>query len=296
MIAQWMQAFVAVAESDSFSSAARRLGVGQSTISKQIAALEAHLAIRLFQRTTRSITLTNEGVAYFEAAKRALAAIDEARAAASPKAEAQGMLRITLPLTLAESRIIPIIADFLAAHPRIEIDLSVSDHPRNLVADNIDVAIRVGRMVDSQLIGRKIGKAKRVLVASPDYLAHAGRPNVPGDLKNHNCLQYSLLSTGTRWQFTDGQVVQVNGNFSADSPNALRAAALSGIGIAANALWLFEDDLLRGGLELVLPNFEPASMPIHAVFPSGQFVAARTRTFIDFVANALATDPLCAPD
>jgi LysR family transcriptional regulator, regulator for bpeEF and oprC len=294
MITQWMQSFVAVADASSFSIAANRMGLTQSTVSKQVSALETHLSVRLFQRTTRSLALTDEGSAFYEAARRALAAIDEAQAAVGPKGDVQGLLRITMPLTLAESRMIPIVADFLERYPRIQIDMSLSDHALNLVADNIDVAIRVGRLVDSGLVSRKVGLARRVIVASPAYLARAGRPTVPADLQAHNCLLYTLLATGVRWGFASGQSVSVSGNFKTDSPNALRVAALAGVGIAVNARWLFEHDIQSGALEVLMPDHPPETMPIQAVLPSGRYVAARTRAFVDFVADALARDPLCA--
>ena len=294
MIAQWMRSFVAVADASSFSIAATRIGLTQSTISKQIAALETHLSVRLFQRSTRSLALTDEGAAFYEAAMRALAAIDEAEAVIGPKGDVQGLLRVTMPLTLAESRLIAIIADFLKRHPRLQIDMLLSDHALNLVGDNIDVAIRVGRLVDSGLVSRKIGLARRVVVASPAYLARAGRPTVPADLQTHNCLQYTLLATGARWGFAGGQSVSVSGNFKTDSPNALRRAALEGVGIAVNALWLFERDIESGALEVLMPDHPPETMPIQAVLPSGRYIAARSRAFVDFVADAFARDPLCA--
>lgn len=294
MIAQWMRTFVAVADSASFSIAAGRMGITQSTVSKQIVALEGHLRARLFNRTTRSLTLTAEGSAFYEAALRALAAIDEAEASIGNGGEAHGLLRVTMPLSLAEARLIPIMAEFLAQYPRIQIDLRVSDHSLNLVADNIDVAIRVGDLVDSGLVVRKIGVARRVLVATPAYLDEAGRPTTPAQLADHNCLSYSLARVGPRWRFAAGEHVEAAGNFRADSPSALRAAALAGIGIVANAAWLFEADIARGALEVVMPHCPPEPMPIHAVLPSGRHVAARTRLFIDHIAAALARDPLTA--
>lgn len=294
MIAQLMQTFVSVADATSFSLAARRLGLGQSAVSKQVAMLEAQLGVRLFQRTTRSLALTDEGSAYYEAAQRALAAIDEAQAAVGPSGELQGLLRVTVPLTFAESRLVPIIARFLERYPRIEFDLRISDHALNLVADNIDVAIRVGRLVDSTLVSRRIGVARRVLVAAPAYLARAGRPARIADLSQHNCLQYSLLASGSRWQFESGAAIDVMGSLRTDSPNALRAAALAGMGIAANARWLFEHDIAAGRLEILFPDDPPVTMPIQAVLPSGRYVAARTRAFVDHIAAELASDPLCA--
>ncbi len=294
MIMHGMRAFVAVAEAESFSIAAARLGVTQSTVSKQVAALERHLRARLLNRTTRSLTLTSEGSAFYEAALRALAAIDEAEGSVGPTREAKGLLRLTMPLTLAEARLIPIIADFLALHPRVEIDLRLSDHALNLVADNIDVALRVGRLVDSGLVARRIGMARRVIVASPAYLARAGCPQTLADLGGHNCLAYTLLSGGSRWSFANGESVAVSGTLRTDSPHALRGAALAGIGIALNARWLFERELAAGTLVAVLPDHVPEPMVIHAVLPSVRHIATRTRLFVDHVAVALARDPLTA--
>lgn len=289
-----MNSFICVADSGSFSVAASRLGLSQSTISKQISALEAHLSARLFHRTTRALALTDEGSAFYEAAQRALAAIDEAEAAVSPHSDVQGLLRLTMPLTLAESRIIPIIADFQTLNPKIHVEMSISDHPLNLVADNIDVAIRVGRLVDSNLVARKIGTTRRVMVASPAYLDLHGRPSQIEHLAQHNCLLYSLHANGPKWRFVSGEQISVSGNFRANSPNALKSAALAGMGIALNARWLFENEIESGALEVVLPQFQPEEMPIQAVLPSGRYIAARTRMFVDFVAAALANDALCA--
>jgi LysR family transcriptional regulator, regulator for bpeEF and oprC len=287
----WMRSFVAIVDMGSFSKAGNMLKTSQSTISKHVASLESRLHIRLFNRTTRILALTDEGATFYEHALRALAALDEAAASVGGLGVVQGMLRISLPLTLAESHIIPLIARFLEMHPAVEIDLRLSDHALNLVADNLDFSIRVGKLGDSQLIARKIGTARRVAVAAPDYVAKAGMPSHPRDLVNHRCIIYSLLGSGPVWSFTDGSSVTVNSNFLADNPNALRIAALSGIGIAVNARWLLERDLQSGALVEILPDFEPVPMPIHIMLPSGRYVAARTRALIEFIAKAFAADP-----
>jgi DNA-binding transcriptional LysR family regulator len=293
-ISTWMRSFVAVANAGSFSVAASQMGVTQSTISKQIVALERHLGTQLFRRTTRSLSLTNDGMMFYEGALRALAAIDEAESMVGLVANIQGSVRLTCPLSLAESRLIGMIGRFLERYPKTEIDLRLSDHALNLVSDNLDIAIRVGQLGDSRLTARKIGSCRRVIVASPDYLNRQGRPSVPADLKQHNCISYTLLSSGSRWQFEEGEAVMVTGNFRADSPNGLRAAALSGIGIAANAVWLFEQQLADGRLEQVLPDWELCPMPVHAVLPSGRFISARTRALLDFLIEEFARDPLLA--
>ena len=291
-ISIWMRSFVAVANAGSFSAAASQIGVTQSTISKQIVSLERHLGTQLFRRTTRSLALTADGMLFLEGALRALAAIDEAESLVGLVANIQGTVRVTCPLSLAESRLIAMIGRFLKLHPKMEIDLQLSDYALNLVSDNLDLAIRVGQLGDSRLTARKIGLARRVIVASPDYLNRAGRPSTPTDLRQHNCISYTLLSTGSRWQFVGGDVAMVTGNFRADSPHGLRAAALSGIGIAANARWLFEQELATGALEVLLPDFELVSMPIHAVLPSGRFVSAKTRALLDYLVEEFVNDPL----
>jgi LysR family transcriptional regulator, regulator for bpeEF and oprC len=291
-ISIWMRSFVAVANAGSFSAAASQVGVTQSTISKQIVALERHLGTQLFRRTTRSIALTSDGMLFLEGALRALAAIDEAESLVGLVANIQGTVRVTCPLSLAESRLVDMISRFLALHPKMEIDLQLSDHALNLVSDNLDLAIRVGQLGDSRLTARKIGVARRVIVASPEYLDRVGRPTTPADLRQHNCISYTLLSTGSRWQFGGSEVAMVSGNFRADSPHGLRAAALSGIGVAANARWLFERELATGALEIVLPDFELVSMPINVVLPSGRFVSAKTRALLDHLVEEFIHDPL----
>jgi LysR family transcriptional regulator, regulator for bpeEF and oprC len=291
-ISTWMKSFVMVANVGSFSAAATKLQASQSMISKHIAALESHLRTKLFNRTTRSLALTTEGAAFYESALIAIGAIEEAEASVGRHGAAKGLLRITAPLTLADSRVIPMLSRFLASNPEIEIDFTVSDHALNLVADNLDLAIRVGQLTDSRLIARKIGLARRIIVGSPAYLERKRLPTKPADLVEHNCVSYSLLGTGSKWLFEDGASVVVNGNFRADSPNALRSAALAGIGLAVNARWLFEAELESGELVEVLPKYEPVRMPIHLLLPPGRYVAARTRALMEFLAAQFAQDPL----
>lgn len=288
----WMRTFIMVADAASFSRAAARLELPQSTVSRQVGALERHLGAALLKRTTRSIALTSEGQAYYEAALRALAAIDEAEAAVGLHGALSGQVRLTVPLTLAQSRVIAMLGAFQRQQPRIEIDLRLSDHALNLVSDNLDFAIRVGAIGDSRQIARRIGTARRVMVAAPAYLAEFGVPREPSDLAAHNCLSYSLLSTGNKWTLGKGEAIEVGGTFRADSPDALRAAALAGIGIAVNACWLFEEDLASGRLIEVLPEHRPADMPIHIVMPPGRYVAARVRALADHLIAAFAADPL----
>lgn len=288
----WMRTFVTVADAASFSRAAARLEMPQSTVSRQVGALERHLGAALLKRTTRSIALTSEGQAFYEAALRALAAIDEAEAAVGLHGALCGQVRLTAPLTLAQSRLIAMLARFQAAQPKIEIDLKLSDQALNLVSDNLDFAIRVGAIGDSRSIARRIGTARRIMVAAPAYLMARGTPQLPGDLPAHNCVSYSLLASGSKWSLGTHPPVEITSNFRADSPDALRAAALAGIGIAVNARWLFEDDLACGRLVELMPGHPAHDMPIHLVMPPGRYVAARVRVLADFLIAAFAADPL----
>ncbi len=295
-ISTWMRSFVAVADAGSFSAAAMRLEASQSTISKHVAALELHLRSRLMQRTTRSLILTDEGATFYESARLALAAIEEAEAAVGRVSEARGILRITAPLSLVEGRLMPILSRFLTENPGIEIDVKLSDHALNLIADNLDLAVRIGQLSDTRLVARRIGTARRVAVASPAYLDARGRPRHPNDLMAHNCIGYSLNSSGQQWTFGDNISVAISGTMRADSPNALRAAVLADIGIAVNAIWLFERELAEGLLETVLPDYAPQPMPISIILPSVRHVAARTRVLVEYLTNAFAADPLLALD
>lgn len=287
-----MAVFVRVVEAGSFSAAARLTGTSQSNVSKQVAALESVLGVRLLQRTTRSVKLTEDGANYYEAASRALAAANEADAGVGTRKDVGGLIRVTAPLPLANTKLIPVIAAFLARHPDVSINLALSNQAMNLVSQGIDVAVRVGASDVSSTLPRRIGTARRLVVGAPAYLDRAGRPDTPAELSEHRCLTYSLLGGGGEWRFTDGTNVRVEGPLSADSPEALRAAALAGMGLVLSANWLFDDDIACGRLEKLLPDWEPEPMAIHAVLPSDRHVAARTRLFVDFIADALAADPL----
>ena len=291
-IASRMRTFITVADAASFSRAAALLEMPQSTVSRQIGALERYLGAALLKRTTRSIALTSEGMAFYEAALRALAAIDEAEATVGLHSALSGQVRITAPLTLAQSRLIVMLARFQQAQPKIEIDLKLSNHALNMVSDNLDFAIRVGAIGDSRAIVRRIGTARRVMVASPAYLAARGVPRVPGDLIAHNCISYSLLSSGSWWTLGSLPPVEITSTFRADSPEALRTAALAGMGIAVNARWLFEEDLATGRLIELLTEHPPQDMPIHLIMPPGRYVAARVRMLADHLIAAFAADPL----
>lgn len=288
-----MRAFVCVVESGSFSAAARRLGTTQSTISKQVAALERALGAALLTRTTRALTVTEQGGHFLEHARNALAAFEHAEAALTGRDPLAGCLTITAPPTLAVSRLMPMISTFLDRHPQVRIRTMFTDAVLDLGKTGIDLAIRVGRLPGQDHVLRRIGTARRVIVATPTLLDRIGRPVTPEDLTRMPCCVYTNSLQGGVWEFADGRSVTVGGNFASDNPEALRAAALGGMGLVLSATWLFESDLASGRLEAVLSHNPPRDMPIHLVTLGP--ASARAACLSDHLYACFAADALLAP-
>lgn len=288
-----LRSFAAVAELGGFTAAAARLGSTQSAVSKQIARLECALATPLFRRTTRALSLTEAGEQLRRHAIGVLAAFDTALDAVAARDPLTGRVRVTAPPNLALARLMPMFAAFALRHPRIGIDARFSDGRVDLPRDGIDLAIRVGGLGGAR--GRRVGTARRMCVAAPAYLAEAGTPDTPAALTGHRCLTYALLDAGATWEFTGGEAVAVSGPFSADDPQALRLAAVAGLGIACSASWLFADDLAAGRLVRVLPEYEATAMPIHLILRAGAVPPPPLRMLADFLVEAIAADPLLAP-
>lgn len=289
-----MRTFVRVVEAQSFTAVAAELNTTQPTVSRQIAALEEHLGARLFTRTTRQLTLTDDGRAFYEHALRALEAVAEAEGAVGRRrGKPAGLLRLATPVVFGRLHVVPRLAAFLARYPEVDIDLVMSDTFADLVEQGIDVAIRVGEVTDPQLVARRIGIVDRVTVASPSYLSGRRKPRTPADLADHDCIVYTRLVTGHRWVFesTDGPVtVDVKGRFRADNSEAMRQAVLDGLGVAVIPTFAFADELATGEVETLLDDFAPRRLPMHAIYPSRRFVPLKVRAFIDFLAHELALD------
>lgn len=288
-----LHAFVAVAELRSFTAAARLLGATQSTVSKRIAALEVRSGTPLFRRSTRAIAVTAAGEALLPEARAVVAAFVEAERVLDRRDALAGRIRLTAPPTLARARLMPLIAAFQLDHPRIEIDACFADGRLDLAREGIDLAVRVGAQGGER--GRRIGIARRMLVASPAYLEAAGVPREPADLTRHRCLTYSLLDDGQRWTFESEDAVTVRGPLAANDPDILRLAALAGLGIVLSACWLFVDDVASGRLVHVLPDHSPLSMPIHIITRPAGVPPPHVRKLADYLADAFAADPLLAP-
>lgn len=291
-----MEAFVRVAEARSFSEAARRLRSSKSVVSRQVSALEAELGARLFHRTTRSLTLTEAGQGYYDKAARILADIDEANQSVSQlQAAPRGRLRVNAPMSFGFLHLAPAIPDFLARYPEVEVDMTMNDRFVDLVDEGFDVAVRIARLADSSLVARKLAPARRVVCASPAYLEAHGVPQSPDDLKDHECLCYTNVALSDEWRFTgpDGRPwpVEVKGRLRANNGDALRAAALKGLGVINQPSFIVGGDLQSGTLVSVLTEFTPQESAVHAVYPHSRHLSPKVRAFVDFLADRFGPRP-----
>jgi DNA-binding transcriptional LysR family regulator len=289
--------FVRTVEAGSFSAVARELHTTQPTVSRQIAALEAHLGCLLFQRTTRSLTLTDDGRTFYEHARRTLETAEEAQQAVGRRrGTPSGVLRLACAGVFGRLHVIPRLLRLRARHPELHIALSMGDAFVDLVAEGLDLAIRIGETGDKSLVARRIGITRRVVVATPDYLARRGTPRHPDDLAAHDCVVYDRLLTGASWTFDSPAgplVVPVQGPVHVNNTEAVRAAVLQGLGIGYVPVWHFaEQEIESGRLVVVLREFElPPPQPIHAVYPTRRFLAPKVRVAIDYFADEFALDP-----
>lgn len=295
-----IRTFLRAVETGSFTAVAAEQQQSQPTVSRQISALEEHLGVRLLQRTTRALTLTDEGRTYYQHACAMLEAVDAAAAAVRPGTTAViGQLRIAAPLAFARLHIMPRMQRFLDAHPALTTDWVLGDRPVDLVEEGVDIAIRIGRITDQSLIARRIGEMRRVTVATPAYWMKNGRPTHPHELKAHDCIVYTGLSTVDEWHFAalDGspEVVKVKGRVRVSASEGMRSAVLEGLGVAVVPTWLFTDEIELGILQRVLTDYEPDPMPIQVVTPSRRMVPPRVRAFSDYLAAEFRAEPRLSP-
>lgn len=293
-----MQTFVRVVEAGSFTAAANQLNTTQPTISRQIANLEEHLGARLLTRTTRALTLTDDGRAFYEHALRALEALSDAEnAVGRRRSKPSGQLRLATPVVFGRLHIVPRLPAFFARFPDVSIDIAMSDTFTDLAEHGIDLAIRVGEITDPGLIAKRIGTVRRVTVASPAYLEAHGTPRTPSDLAEHSCIVYTRLATGNRWVFEgpDGPLtVAVKGRYRADNSEAVREGVLAGLGIAVIPAFAFSTEIDTGKVKVLLRANEPKQLPMNAVYPSRRHVPLKVRAMIDYLAHEFALDPKLA--
>lgn len=287
-----LEAFVRVADAGSFAEAARRWGRSKAAVSKYVAQLEAHLELRLFQRTTRSISLTEVGRAHYERSKQVLALLEESEAVVrAGQVEPRGPLRVTAPPGFLSVYRQVVVVELLERYPEIELEIDLTHRFVDLVDERIDVAIRLTRPDDSSLIARRLGPAPLVLVASPDYLARAGAPEHPDALARHRCLLDTNFRFNPRWPFhVDGRrfSVEVDGPIRANSPILVSELARDGLGVALTPRMLVADDLAAGRLEEVLPGTVDTEWSVFAVTSQRRLLSASTRAFIDHLRERLS--------
>lgn len=286
-----LTAFVRVVERGSFTAAAEDLRLSRAMTSKHVQDLEAHLGVRLLSRTTRRVSLTEEGRLYHARCAEVLAALAEAdQSVTARQAEPQGLLRLNGPVSFGTHYLAPAIADFTAAHPRVAVDMVLVDRVVDLVDEGYDLAVRIGALASSSLIARRLAPCRLVVCAAPDYLARQGAPTRPADLAGHNCLDYSYGGLSGVWRFSGPageEAVPIAGNLIINNGDALRAAALRGQGIVVLPTFIVGADLRAGTLRRVLADHALPELGIHAVYPSGRHLPAKVRAFIDFLAGRL---------
>lgn len=287
--------FARVVQARSFSAAATQLGLSKSAVSKHIARLEEHLNARLLNRTTRRLSLTEVGAAFYERCTKVLAEVEEAEQMVTQlQTEPRGILRLSLPLAFGVLHIAPLLPAFLAQYPQVRVELAFNDPLPDPAATAFDVALRVGGLADSSLKARRLAPCRYVVCATPAYLDRYGIAQTPGDLERHNCL-LDRLRPAAEWSFqdTDGgqQTVRVNGTVQADNTLALRELALHSAGIALLPTFAVSTDLVAGRLHLLLPDYQPLSSAIHALYPQTRHLTPKVRAFIDFLLECFGSGP-----
>lgn len=287
-----MRTFVAVATHGSFTGGAARVGITTKLASKYVRQLEARLSAQLFNRTTRSVTLTETGKAYLERCLPVLDQFDELEGLVQERqSELAGRIRITAPTAFGSRQLIEAIAPFQKQHPKVSIDLHLSDKRVSLTEDGFDLAIRIGRLEDSSLIARKLSGMRSVVFASPSYLSTHGEPTDPHDLMTHNCLALTTAIDPEHWRFNinEEQVsVRVEGSFRANSPRAIAHAAAGGVGIGMGPIYVVQPFLASGELKLLFEDFEATEFALNALYPPNRHLTARIRALIEHLVKVFA--------
>jgi DNA-binding transcriptional LysR family regulator len=288
-----MKVFAAVVDSGSFAGAADRLDISRAMASKYVSHLEEHLGTRLLQRTTRKLTLTETGNVYYERCTQILADVAEAEEGAAHLTEApRGTLRLTVPVSFGLLHMGTLISEYLKRYPDVRIDVLLGDRRVDLIEEGLDLAVRIGALAESGLIAKRLGSDRIAICAAPDYLKRHGIPKIPADLAQHNCLTYSYATFGDEWRMTDRDgslhTVKVSGSLRASNGDMAKLAALEGVGVIRQPLFLIGDDLRAGRLVEVLADYRCEELGIYAVYPSRKHLSAKVRVFVDFLTETFA--------
>jgi DNA-binding transcriptional LysR family regulator len=290
-----MNAFAKVVALGSYAEAGRALGLTRSAVSKAVMELEQLLGARLLDRTTRRVSATEAGLAYYESCVDILARVEETETQVSRlHDEPKGVLKVNAPVSFGVLHLGPLIAAFMAHYPDLKIELTLNDRFIDPIEEGVDVTIRIGILSDSSLIARRLAPARRVLVAAPEYLDGHGTPRTPDDLMHHRCLNYGHSTTLQRWQLTQGdQTINpaINSVLCSNNGDVLRAAALAGQGISQLPTFLVGPDIKAQRLRIVLPDSPPTELGIFALYAPNRYLAAKTRLLIDFLASRFGAQP-----
>lgn len=289
-----MRSFIAVARQRSFTGGAKQLDISTKLSSKYVRQLEQRLGAQLFHRTTRSVTLTETGQAYFARCIQVLDQFDELEGLVQLRqSELAGPIRITAPTGFGSTHLVDALSPFQQAHPNVRIQLQLSDHYLSLVEEGFDLAVRFGELGDSNFIARKLMDVRLVVFASPDYLAKHGEPEHPSALSTHNCLLMKSSVDPEHWTFRiegEKRSYRVDGTFQANSPRAIAQMAASGLGIGMCPLYAIEPYLASGELQLLFEDKEATRLPLNAVYPLNRHLTARVRALIDHLAEVFGED------
>jgi len=285
-----MNTFIRVVDAGSFTTVAEALDTTQPSISKRVSWLEQYLGVQLLHRTTRKISLTDEGERYYRDCREVLEHIEQTESQFGRNAAPSGLVRFTTPTELSHKTIFPVLGRFTGRFPDVRISLNVTDNYVDLVEENMDLGLRVGELKDSSLIAKRVGTARRVAVASPEYIKRRGSPTKPSDLSEHEC-----ISNFKTWGFRKGKdphfEVSVSGKIQTNSPEGVRQAVLSGLGVAVSPIWIFAEDIKRGRLVVLLDKYEPKPLPINLLYPSRLYVPPRVSVFIKFITDEFQLNP-----
>jgi DNA-binding transcriptional LysR family regulator len=285
-----MATLVHIVEGGSLTAAAEALQTSLPSVVRTLAALEALVGVRLLNRTTRRLSLTDEGRAYYERCKRVLEDIDAAEAALTARRTTpRGRLRITAPVMFGRLRVAPVVVDFLAENAAIEVELLLLDRIVDLVEEGIDAAVRIAHLPESSLVALPVGATRRIVCAAPEYLGRAGTPGTPGDLAQHRCIAFSGLEPANEWSFAGGapERVAIRPVLASNHVDAAIDACLQGVGCGRFFCYQVQTLLDAGKLTRVLTAFEPPPVPIHLVYAHARLLSANVRAFVDFAAPRL---------
>ena len=291
-----MAIFIAVAEQEGFAGAARLLNISPPAVTRAVAALEEHLGVKLFNRTTRFVRLTEAGQRYFEDARRIIASADEAdEAATGINAEAKGHLVVTAPVLFGRMYVMPGISDYLQRYKETEVTALFLDRIVNLLEEGIDVGIRIGELPDSSYKALRVGQVRRVMCASPAYLVEHGIPSEPEDLIKHQLIVAGAISPTVDWRFEDNGsnlTIRVKPRLRVTSNDSAIEAAVMGLGITRILSYQIATQIASGELQIILNEFEPKPMPINIIHREGRYASAKIRSFVDIIAMRLRSNAL----